>query len=139
VIPYILAQNQPNTGAPGAIQNNLFVNQYNKYNLHKIDTKFDYIATSKLRVSGRFSKQPYKSVLNPIFGIPLGGASNNWPAFAGTGNGNYYEHGAITAISGSATYVFTPSLVADVTFGMTDAHQYLIPYDSTVEYGKDVL
>ena len=139
IIPYILADDQPNTGAAGAIQNNLFVNQANSYNLHKIDTKFDYIATSKLRVSGRFSNQPYKSLLNPIFGIPLGGASNNWPAFAGTGNGNYYEHGAILAVSGSATYVFSPSLVADATFGVTDAHQYLIPYDSTVDYGASVL
>ena len=111
IIPYILADDQPNTGGTGAIQNNLFANQSNAYNLHKIDTKVDYIATSKLRVLGRFSKQPYKSVLNPIFGIPLGGTSNNWPAFQGTGNGNYYEHGAILAISGSATYVFSPSLV----------------------------
>jgi hypothetical protein len=138
IIPDILADDQPNTGGTGAIQNNLFANQNNAYNLHKIDTKVDYIATSKLRVSGRFSKQPYKSLLNPIFGIPLGGTSNNWPAFQGTGNGNYYEHGAILAISGSATYVFSPSLVADATFGVTDAHQWLIPYDPTENWGAEL-
>ncbi|QHS53158.1 carboxypeptidase regulatory-like domain-containing protein [Edaphobacter sp. 12200R-103] len=131
--------NNPNAGAPGAIQNNLFVKQANMYNLHKIDSKFDYIATSKLRVSFRYSKQPYNSLLNPIFGTPLGGTSNNWPAFAKAGNGNYYEHGAVTALSSSATYVFTPTLVADFTFGETSAHQYLIPQFADQKYGLDVL
>jgi len=139
VLPFIAQLNQPNYGAPTAIQNNLYKTQSNRYNLHKIDTKFDYIATSKLRVSARFSKQPYKSTLNPLFGLPLGGASNNWPAFFNFGNGNYYEHGAVTAISGSATYVFSPSLVADATFGMTSAHQWLIPYYANQNYGRDVL
>jgi len=139
LIPYILRDDQPNTGTAGAIQNNLFVKQANMYNLHKIDSKFDYIATSKLRVSARYSKQPYNSLLNPIFGTPLGGTSNNWPAFAKAGNGNYYEHGAVTALSGTGTYVFTPTLVADFTFGETSAHQYLIPQFADTKYGLDVL
>ena len=140
ILPFLGAGsvNEPNAGSPGAIQNNLFVKQANMYNLHKIDTKFDYIATSKLRVSFRYGKQPYNSLLNPIFG-PLGGASNNWPAFAKAGNGNYYEHGAVTALSASATYVFTPTLVADFTFGNTSAHQYLIPQFADQKYGLDVL
>ena len=34
--------------------NNFFINDPNVYNLHKIDTKLDWIVNSKLRLSGRF-------------------------------------------------------------------------------------
>jgi hypothetical protein len=45
--PYVPAPNLP------GIVNNYSVTQATSYNLHRIDTKIDYQATSKLRVSGR--------------------------------------------------------------------------------------
>jgi hypothetical protein len=133
--PLVPAPNLPNAG----IQNNLNLNQGSVYNLHKIDTKIDYIATHKLRVSGRYGYQPYYNVQEPLFGLVLGGESASWPAFASAGSGQYIQHGATLAISGSATYVASPTLVLDGTFGLTEAHQIMVPVQGDVKYGLDVL
>ncbi|MEO6803199.1 MAG: TonB-dependent receptor, partial [Granulicella sp.] len=135
LVPYIPKPNVPGAG----IQNNYSLNQGTFYNLHKIDTKFDYVATSKLRVSARYGYQPFNSQQDPIFGPILGGSSGSWPAFSTAGAGNYQQHGATLAVSASATYVASPSLVIDATFGLTQAHQILSPVQANVKYGSDVL
>ena len=53
IIPFF-----PVTNLPGVVNNN-YINEATVYNLHKIDTKVDYNATSKLRLSGRWGYQPY--------------------------------------------------------------------------------
>ncbi len=133
LLPYF-----PTPNLPG-ITNNLEVTQGNIYHLHKIDTKVDYQATSKLRISGRYGYQPYYNLQNPLYGPVLGGASDGWAVFAEAQAGNYLQYGATLAISASATYVFSPSLVADITSGVTQAHQLLYPTESNVLYGSQVL
>ena len=49
IIPNIPATNQP------GVVNNYYVNRAVLYNLHKIDTKFDYNPADKLRLSFVFS------------------------------------------------------------------------------------
>ena len=124
----------PVTNLPGVVNNN-YVNQATVYNLHKIDTKVDYTATSKLRLSGRWGYQPYYNLQDPVYGQVLGGAS----AFPAAQAGNYLQHGATLAISASATYVVNPTFIVDATFGVTQAHQLLFPTESDVKYGSDVL
>jgi hypothetical protein len=133
MIPYVPAPNLP------GIVNNYSVTQATTYNLHRIDTKIDYQATSKLRISGRYGYQPYNNVQNPFFGQFLGGSSGGWPAFSSNGAGNYLQHGATLAISSSATYVVSPTVVADFTFGVTQAHQYLFPTMTDTKVGLDTL
>ncbi len=136
MIPYVPA---PNTNLTGIV-NNYGVSQATVYNLHKIDTKIDYQATSKLRVSGRYGYQPYYNLQNPLFGQFLGGSSGGWPGvFSQNGAGNYLQNGATLAVSGSATYVISPTLVADATFGVTQAHQLLFPTNTNTKVGLDVL
>jgi Carboxypeptidase regulatory-like domain len=135
----ILNSYAPAPNIPGLPNNNLSTVQPTTYNLHKIDTKIDYQATTKLRVSGRYGYQPYNNVQQPLFGPFLGGASSGWSAFSPNGAGNYEQHGATLAVSGSATYVFSPALVADFTFGATQAHQLLFPVQTNVKVGLDVL
>jgi hypothetical protein len=133
MIPYVPAPNLP------GIQSNFSVVQATVYNLHKIDTKVDYQATSKLRVSGRYGYQPYFNQQNPFFGQFLGGSSGGWPAFSQNGAGNYLQNGATLAVSASATYVFSPTLILDGTFGVTQAHQLLFPTMTNVKVGLDTL
>lgn len=133
-----LAALVPAPNLPG-IQNNYQLNQGTSYNLHKVDSKIDYVASKKLRISARFGYQPYNAQTNPIFGPILGGASSSWPAFSAAGAGNYLQHGATLALSASATYVATPTLVFDATFGVTQAHQVLSPVLADQKYGSDVL
>jgi hypothetical protein len=124
----------PPTNLPGSL-NNLYENEPSSYNLHKIDTKFDYTPTDKLRISFRYGDQPYNAVFAPIYGPILGGSH----PFTACGACNYQQHGATLALSSSGTYVFSPSFVVDATFGVTKAHQYLLPTESNVKYGLDVL
>jgi Carboxypeptidase regulatory-like domain/TonB dependent receptor len=135
MIPYVPA---PNTNLTGIV-NNYSVVQATLYNLHKIDTKIDYQITPKLRVSGRYGYQPYANVQSPFFGQFLGGSSSGWPAFSANGAGNYLQNGATLAISGSVTYVFSPSLIIDGTFGVTQPHQLLFPTMTDTKVGLDTL
>jgi Carboxypeptidase regulatory-like domain len=133
IIAKIVAQIPP-TNLPGSL-NNLYENEPSRYNLHKIDTKFDYTPTQKLRLSFRYGDQPYSAYFAPVYGPILGGSH----PFTACGACNYEQHGATQAVSSSGTYVFSPSFVVDATFGVTQAHQYLLPTESNEKYGLDVL
>jgi hypothetical protein len=135
MIPYVPA---PNTNLTGIV-NNFAVVQATVYNLHKIDTKIDYQITPKLRVSGRYGYQPYFNQQDPFFGQFLGGSSGGWPAFSANGAGNYLQNGATLAVSGSVTYLFSPTLIIDGTFGVTQPHQLLFPTMTNVKVGLDTL
>src|SRR5207244_3834344 len=117
------------------VVNNYYINRPTTYNLHKIDTKVDYVATQKLRLSGRWGYQPFYNFQAPIYGEVLGGNGG----FASSGAGNYLQHGATLAVSGSGTYVMTPTFIIDATFGITQAHQLLFPNLTDQRYGSDVL
>jgi hypothetical protein len=128
--------NIPQTNIGGAaVVNNYYTNRSTIYNLHKIDTKLDYNVTSKLRISGRFGYQPYYNFQTPFYGETLGGSG----AFAQSGAGNYLQHGAGLAVSGSGSYVISPTFVVDAAWGKTSSHQLLFPNLSSVRYGLDVL
>jgi len=124
----------PATNIPGSI-NNYYMNRLTIYNLHKIDTKFDYNATSKLRLSFRYGKQPYYNFQQPIYGEVLGGSAG----FPQSGAGNYLQHGHGITVSGSANYVASPTLVIDGTFGYVSSHQLLFPNKYQEKYGLDTL
>lgn len=124
----------PPTNLPGAV-NNEYVNEPTFYDLHKIDTKFDYTPSQKLHISGRYGYQPYNSSFAPVYGPILGGSH----PFTACGACNYLQHGATLAVSGSVTYVASPTFVIDGTFGVTWAKQFLLPTENNVKYASDVL
>jgi Carboxypeptidase regulatory-like domain/TonB dependent receptor len=124
----------PPTNLPGSI-NNIYVNEPTFYNLHKIDTKFDYTPKDKLHISGRFGYQPYNASFAPVYGPILGGSH----PFTACGACNYLQHGATLAVSGSVTYIVSPTFVVDGTFGVTWAKQFLLPTQSDTKYALDVL
>ena len=111
------------------------MNRPTVYNFHKIDTKVDYTASQKLRLSGRWGYQPYYNFQAPIYGEFLGGSGG----FPQSGAGNYLQNGATLAISGSGTYVVSPTFVVDATFGITQAHQLLFPNKTNERVGADTL
>jgi hypothetical protein len=108
--------------------NNIYINTPYSYNLQKIDTKFDWNTTPKLRITGRFSDYPYKQLQAPAFGPILGG-----------GGYNTNQNGNIYAFSGSGTYAATSKLVIDATFGLTHSTQNLYAPLYNQRYGSDVL
>jgi hypothetical protein len=124
-----------NVGGATAVTNNFYINDANVYNLHKIDSKLDWNVNSKFRLSGRFAYQPYYDYQQPIYGETLGGSS----AFSTAGAGNYKQNGAGLAVSGSGSYVISPTFVIDASWGKTSTHQILMPNLADTRYGLDVL
>jgi hypothetical protein len=116
----------PQPNLPG-LSNNYYVNTPTYYKLQKIDTKFDWTASRKLRLFVRYSDYPYNETQATIFGPILSGGNN---AFQ---NGNIY------ATSASATYVVSPTFVVDALFGLTHSSQNLKPPNTGQRYGSDVL
>ena len=129
LLPYFPAVTSPNLSVA-----NDYVNQGTVYNLHKMDTKFDYVATDKLRFSGRWGYQPYYNVQQPIYGPFLGGSGG----FPTAGAGNYLQNGATLAVSGSGTYTVSPTFLVDATFGITQAHQLLFPTSTNERVGQEL-
>jgi hypothetical protein len=120
----------PEPNIPGAgDSNNFYYPKPSYYKLQKIDTKFDWTATNKLRLFARFSDYPYNNQMIPEFGSsPLSGTNTDASAF-----GNTY------ATSVSAPYVATPRFVVEALFGLTHTVQNLFPPFTNQRYGSDVL
>lgn len=125
----------PNAPVIPGLVNDLYLNLPVVYNLHKIDTKVDFVPSSKLHLSGRYGTQPYYATFGPMYGPILGGSGGP----GGCGACNYLQHGATYTYSTSATYVAGPSFVIDTTFGTVHPHQLLYPTETNVNYGSQVL
>ncbi len=118
----------PSGVAEGAYSNNIYISAPIANNLQKVDTKGDWDATSKLRLSGRYSYHPYKITQVPVFGDVLGNNGNN-----------DYANGDIYQAAGMATYVASPNLVMDGLFGLTHTNQFLFPPLISQRYCSDTL
>ena len=119
----------PAPNIPGSsFSNNYFVNTPQYYKLQRIDTKFDYNASSKLHLFARYSDYPYSSARATTFGPVLSGQ-----------NANASETGNIYAFSASATYILSPHFVVDGLYGLTHILQNYAPPQANVRYGSDVL
>lgn len=116
---------QPNIA--NALVANYYVNTPILYDLQRFDFKSDFNATSKLRFVGRFARQPYNNVQATIFGPVLGGSPNN------------LQNGATTVPSGTVTYVASPAVVIDGTFGFQNVRQILFPPGTDKKYGSEFL
>lgn len=121
-----------NVSTFGPYSNNFFGNLPTHYNLQKIDTKIDYNATSKLRISGRLDVEPYLETQVAIFGNTLGTSQ-----MAGYPIPN--QHGDIYGFTGSATYTVSPTFVVDGAVGFTRADQLLIPIHGSSRYTAETL
>ena len=118
----------PQPNVPGAtLTNNYYISTPLINRLHHIDSKMDWNAKDKLRVSGRFGYQPYNIQQAPPFGDILGG-----PVATSA-------YGDVIATAVSATYIAKPSLVIDVNWGLTRANQILDVPNSNKRLAADYL
>jgi hypothetical protein len=117
----------PNLGAPGAFSNNYYITTPITNRLHKLDTKMDWNANSKLRVTGRFGYQPYNVQQATVFGDILGGGNNK------------SQFGNVIATAVAISYTVSPSFVIDGNWGFTRANQTLSPPSVDKKLGADYL
>jgi hypothetical protein len=118
---------QPDYGTPGAITNNYYITTPIHNRLHKLDTKMDWNAGSKLRIAGRFGYSPYNIQQATLFGPILGGSNN---ALA---------HGDTIATAVNATYTISPTMVVDANWGFTRSNQFLAPPSVDQRLGSSLL
>jgi Carboxypeptidase regulatory-like domain/TonB-dependent Receptor Plug Domain/TonB dependent receptor len=117
----------PNQNFSSTPNSNYYVNTPISNRLQHIDTKFDWIASSKWKVTGRYGYQPYNITQSTIFGPILGGSPNE------------FQFGNASAYAITATYIATPRFVVDANFGRTNAHQVLFPPSTDKKLGSDFL
>jgi hypothetical protein len=117
----------PSGVTEGLFANNIYINTPVTNTLQKIDSKGDWDASTKLRLSGRYTYHPYNVQQAPAFGNILGASYNT------------NQHGDIYQAEGMATYVASPKLVIDGLFGFTHMTQYLFPPLYNTLYGAQTL
>jgi hypothetical protein len=117
----------PNITGAG-LANNYYINTPQFYKLQRVDSTFNYVASRKLQLFGRYSEYPYSSTWPTVFGPILSGQ-----------NSNAYENGNIYAFSGSGVFVPSSHFVIDAVYGFTHTLQHYGPPQANVKYGSDVL
>jgi hypothetical protein len=91
--------------------NNYFVASPFEFNRWTLDTKVNWNATSKLNIFGRYSHLDFWTFNQTVYGDLLQGRPMTLPGNPGTGQG-YTAN-----FSAGASYVFSPTVVADAHFG----------------------
>jgi Carboxypeptidase regulatory-like domain/TonB dependent receptor len=112
--------------------NNYFVKAPFDFNRWTLDTKVNWNATSKLNIFGRFSLLDFWTFNETVYGDTLQGMP--------VGGGNPGEGTGTTGnFSTGATYVFSPSLVADAHFGYVRQSVTVAHTDMGQNKGFDLL
>jgi hypothetical protein len=108
---------QPNEISASATtpSNNYYINVPSSNSLQHIDTKFDWVATSKWKLTGRYGFMPYLITQPSDFGPIVQGGPNT------------YQGGHTTAVAIASTYILSPTTVIDTNWGYTFAHMILDP------------
>jgi len=117
----------PNQNIAPTPSNNYYVNTPISNTLQHVDTRFDWVASSKWKFTGRYGYQPYNITQPTIFG-PIVGGSPNYQAF-----------GHATAYAITTTWIASPTFVVDGNWGRTFAHQILNPPSVDKKLGADLL
>lgn len=103
----------PNVDTGGNLSNNFLAINPFKFDRKTIDTKFDWLATSKLTLYGRWSYLHYTTDNAEMFG-PLGGPhTSTFGGNPGKGLGN------TNSFTIAGTYVVSPNFIIDAHFGYT--------------------
>lgn len=132
IISQVPLPNLPNPDGSFPDANNYFASGASTFDRATLDTKVDWNATASLNLFGRFSVLDYSNVQPTLFGEELvgdaltsfGGGGGN----SGTGGGNTYN------VSVGATYIFSPTFVADANFGFVR----FITDSRNVGYGENI-
>ncbi len=105
----------PNPTLPGD-QNNLYVTGPFYEDLTTVDAKINWTPSSKLNALVRFGGMDWVTYNSQNFGDALGGAP-----MEPIGGQSGLAHGSTLSLTGSATYVKSPTLVFDTYYGYTRA------------------
>jgi hypothetical protein len=118
---------------PDLLSNNYYATGAYAVNRSKLDAKMNWVANSKLNVSGRMGWLNYGMDNPPVFGDAGG------PGVASAGGRAGHAFGNVYSTTLSATYVATPALVVDSYFGWTQTKSNHDPVGLDKKIGLDTL
>ncbi len=122
----------PNTGAPGAVNNNFAASGSEQFDTNQFDIRVDHNLTDKVRYFGRYSYGGFFKLSPPAFGARAGG-----PALSGLGFAGKSETRNQNAV-GTVTYVVNPTLLSDFRFGYSRYRVNVLPLDFGSNTGEQV-
>jgi hypothetical protein len=102
----------PNTaGTNGGTTNNYTANGSGSFNDYQYTMRFDYTATQKLQIFGRYTHAHFTLTGSPVFGTSIGGPGLGYLGLAGNSNINNYS------LASGFNYTFGSSVLTDFRFG----------------------
>ncbi|MBI3477448.1 MAG: TonB-dependent receptor [Acidobacteria bacterium] len=118
----------PNTEGNGAHnqQNNFTKGGSGSFNDNAFNTRWDYVATSKLQVFGRFSLANFKLGGVPVFGNQIGGPGLGYLNLAG--QSEIKNRSLATGFD----YAVSPTLLTDFRFGWFQYNPHSTKFDGSV-------
>lgn len=102
----------PNTGGTnGGTENNYTASGSGSFNDYQYTMRFDYSATQKLQIFGRYTHAHFTLTGSPVFGTSIGGPGLGYLGLAGNSNINNYS------LASGFNYTFGSSVLTDFRFG----------------------
>jgi hypothetical protein len=122
----------PNTGAPGLVNNNFTVSGSEKFDSNQYNAKVDHNVSDSWKYFVRYTYADFDKVSPPAFGVKAGGPALAGLGFAGTSKTRNQN------LVGSATHIFSPTLLSDFRFGFFRYRVNVLPLDFGSNTGAEV-
>jgi outer membrane receptor protein involved in Fe transport len=123
----------PLPNIPGLLTNNFYAAGPFALTRHKLDTKVNWNATSKLTVTGRLGWLDYSFANPPAFGKLVGPGVSSAAGKLGPGYGDTYS------LTFSSTYTIRPTFILDGYFSWTGINTNAEPPRLDENLGRDYL
>ena len=125
-----IADAYPQPNIADALSSNLYATGPYAVTRSKFDTKVNWLATSKLNISGRLGLLHFTMVDPPVLGEGGGGPVSSAGGRAGTASGNVYS------MTYSANYLVKPNFIIDGYLGYTRNDTVHNPVRQDEQIGK---
>jgi len=103
------------------------------FDRHTLDTKINWHASDKLNMYGRYSYLNFDQFVERAFGDLAGPMVTR--VFNNPGKG----YGSTHSVTAALTYVFSPTLLLDANFGLTQMNTSAVQAEIDKKYGLDFL
>ena len=113
----------PNSGSPGAVNNNFTSSASEKFDSDQFGIKVDHYLSEKWRYFIRYTYADFDKVSPPAFGTEAGGPALSGLGFAGTSVTRNQN------LVGSVNRIISPTLLTDFRFGFSRYRVNVLPLD----------
>ena len=121
----------PNSGSPGAFNNNFTTSGSEKFDSNQYGIKMDHYLSGSWKYFVRYSYADFDKNSPPAFGVKAGGPALAGLGFAGVSNTRNQN------LVGSVNHVLSPTLLMDIRFGFSRYRVSVLPLDFGSNTGQE--